>query len=310
MATEKQIQANRLNAERSTGPVTPEGKATVGRNAITHGLRANKFEVLPNEDQAEYQDRLNAWILHYNPTTPVEEELVLRAVNITWKLDRADRFENAQLSRMMADAEDAIMDASKEELDESDNLASFDESNKGERLRRYQLSLHRELIRTVTTLAKFQDQKSKVARAKESNAGIGLKNGASKPNSQVGASKPNSSGAASNVQENSPPPAPATSNTPNKANPTPSGTSNQPQGMPSGKAASSLPSAKIPQTTGTKPAIPNKAEFVRYFQGNADSWGPKSLDLLQELRPKDLGLTPTHRISCEPRQPNSFVQNQ
>jgi hypothetical protein len=38
MATAKQIEANRRNAKRSTGPRTPAGKVTSCRNALRHGL--------------------------------------------------------------------------------------------------------------------------------------------------------------------------------------------------------------------------------------------------------------------------------
>jgi hypothetical protein len=39
MTSEKQIQANRRNARKSTGPKTPEGKDAVRLNANKHGLR-------------------------------------------------------------------------------------------------------------------------------------------------------------------------------------------------------------------------------------------------------------------------------
>ena len=54
MATIKQIEANRRNAQQSTGPKTPEGKAAVRLNALRHGLRARTV-VLPGEQPEEFQ---------------------------------------------------------------------------------------------------------------------------------------------------------------------------------------------------------------------------------------------------------------
>ena len=48
MATDKQIAANRLNAQKSTGPKTPEGRAAVRLNGVEHGLYAETL-VLPGE---------------------------------------------------------------------------------------------------------------------------------------------------------------------------------------------------------------------------------------------------------------------
>jgi len=53
MATEKQIEANRLNAQKSTGPRTPQGKVHVSRNSLRHGMRARAV-VLPKEDEGRF----------------------------------------------------------------------------------------------------------------------------------------------------------------------------------------------------------------------------------------------------------------
>ena len=48
----KQQEANRQNAQHSTGPKTPEGKAAIRFNALTYGLRT-RFSILPDENAAE-----------------------------------------------------------------------------------------------------------------------------------------------------------------------------------------------------------------------------------------------------------------
>lgn len=54
MATEAQIRANRLKAQKSTGPRTPEAKAKVAQNTIQHGFFAKEV-VIKSEDPGEYE---------------------------------------------------------------------------------------------------------------------------------------------------------------------------------------------------------------------------------------------------------------
>jgi hypothetical protein len=57
MSTEAQIKANRLNAQKSTGPKTAEGKAAVAQNAVKHGLFAHE-NVIKCEKQSDWTKRL------------------------------------------------------------------------------------------------------------------------------------------------------------------------------------------------------------------------------------------------------------
>jgi len=59
MATQAQIEANRRNAQKSTGPRTAEGKITAGQNALRHGL-CSKFALMEEEEDEEAQALLQA----------------------------------------------------------------------------------------------------------------------------------------------------------------------------------------------------------------------------------------------------------
>ncbi len=75
MASQRQRKANRLNAEKSTGPRTPGGKARSRRNAITHGLTAREI-VLAHEDPAKFEALSEDLHLRFRPCDGLEEELV------------------------------------------------------------------------------------------------------------------------------------------------------------------------------------------------------------------------------------------
>src|SRR5262245_50915038 len=95
----------RRNSLKSRGPRTPEGKARSRFNAVKHGCRA-RLPILPGEDPAAYQDRLETWVDKFGPRDAVEHYLVERAVLVSWQLDRAHRAEVARLAAELAE-EDA-----------------------------------------------------------------------------------------------------------------------------------------------------------------------------------------------------------
>ena len=62
MASEKQIEANRANAQHSTGPKTPAGKAISRLNALKHGLTAEIAVIRPRElETPAYQTNLPSY---------------------------------------------------------------------------------------------------------------------------------------------------------------------------------------------------------------------------------------------------------
>jgi len=94
MATEKQIAANRANAQKSTGPKTPEGRAAVRLNGLKYGLYAETL-ILPGEDPAEFDALLDRFHAEHQPATPTEEAFVSQIVMATWRRARIQRMEAA-----------------------------------------------------------------------------------------------------------------------------------------------------------------------------------------------------------------------
>jgi hypothetical protein len=101
MTSIRQIEANRRNALRSTGPNTEEGKRRTRRNAVRHGLCAETvIEIV--EDIEDYRAFEAAIIADYDAQTAVERELVLRLASLLWRLRRATAIET-DLLRIQAE---------------------------------------------------------------------------------------------------------------------------------------------------------------------------------------------------------------
>ena len=95
MSSLKQIQANRLNALKSTGPKTSEGKERSRCNAIRHGLTAETV-IVGFEDADDYEAFEATVIADYNAELAVERELVLRLASLLWRLRRATGIETSK----------------------------------------------------------------------------------------------------------------------------------------------------------------------------------------------------------------------
>src|SRR4051812_7795276 len=94
MSSPRQIEANRRNALKSTGPTTPEGKRRSRCNAIRHGLTTETV-IAALEDCEDYQAFEAAVISDYDAESAVERELVLRLASVLWRLRRATGIESA-----------------------------------------------------------------------------------------------------------------------------------------------------------------------------------------------------------------------
>ena len=95
MATQPQIDANRRNAQKSTGPVTAAGLNVSRFNALKSGIHA-KSTVIPGESAEELDQLVADYRQQYQPATPEQRFLVDTMVNAEWMLRRYRRVE-AQL---------------------------------------------------------------------------------------------------------------------------------------------------------------------------------------------------------------------
>ena len=84
---DKRKQTSRLNALKSTGPKTPEGKRRSAFNSATHGAYA-KTLILPGENLAEFQELIAAHQETWKPINMIEDILVTEMATTLWRLRR------------------------------------------------------------------------------------------------------------------------------------------------------------------------------------------------------------------------------
>jgi len=83
----RQHEANRQNAQHSTGPTTPAGKAAIRFNALTYGLRT-RATVLPSENAADYSQLWDELEAEWHPQTGTERYHLETMVTSQWLLAR------------------------------------------------------------------------------------------------------------------------------------------------------------------------------------------------------------------------------
>jgi len=92
MATLKQIQANRLNARKSTGPRSAEGNAASRFNVLQSGIDA-RSAVIPDEDPAKFQELAGEYYARFQPENPEESDRLDTLITAVWQLRRLRRVE-------------------------------------------------------------------------------------------------------------------------------------------------------------------------------------------------------------------------
>ncbi len=87
MSSQRQIEANRRNAQKSTGPASVPGKARSSMNALKTGIHAKSL-VLPSENVAELEELIEECYRSLNPATPEARCFVDEFIYCEWNLRR------------------------------------------------------------------------------------------------------------------------------------------------------------------------------------------------------------------------------
>ena len=159
------LAANRANAQKSTGPVTPEGKAKSALNGLVHGLRAETV-VLPGEDAAAFEAVRQEFSDEHQPQTATEYHLIDTMATSRWTLKRAQRQENAVLTQRMRDALAQCDPTDKKACAETREVAMFDGTKEGALRLRYmtaQDNIFNRALRNLMSLRRLRLREEKAA---------------------------------------------------------------------------------------------------------------------------------------------------
>lgn len=160
MTSDKQIQANRRNALKSTGPKTPEGKDAVRLNANKHGLRSQEV-LLPQEDEEALRELDENLRAELQPVGELENLLVDNIVADHWRVRRLRRVEAGvfdwESSSARSDAADSLRP-----LPEGTSMLGLsfirdaNGANAFSKLSRYETAIERSLYRALHELQRLQ----------------------------------------------------------------------------------------------------------------------------------------------------------
>jgi hypothetical protein len=165
MSTEKQIAANHRNAQSSTGPRTPEGKARSSLNAVKHGLTAAQI-LIPSESADDFESHAASFRDRFAPVDSVESFLVDQMIVAAWRLRRT-RFLESKIYAQRAFEVDRHQKEREEELtDAADHIVTgyrreCSGTNSLENISRQETRIERAFYRALYELNRLRNPKGK-----------------------------------------------------------------------------------------------------------------------------------------------------
>jgi hypothetical protein len=164
MASEKQISANRANAQKSTGPVSAEGKAIASHNAVRSGLTGQTV-LLKTDDVAAYDRLIERFTIKFQPFDDEERALVQDLADTEWRLARIAPLEASYLAmgRMELAAEVAAIEdpEQRDQILEAKAASAYAKELRNLTLQQSRLNRHR-TARTLELKALQDKRKERV----------------------------------------------------------------------------------------------------------------------------------------------------
>ncbi len=170
MTSMKQIEANRRNAKKSTGPKTEEGKAKSSMNALKHGLTSQRVWLTEEEKKDFHEFRLGL-LDELEPWGSLETQFVCRIAAQMWRLARVPGIEAEILCKLSWDMVDGVTTSLGDAFHK--DIGTYDGSLG--RLARYEAILDRSLNRLLNEYRKIQaDRRRRERQHAEDWARAGL----------------------------------------------------------------------------------------------------------------------------------------
>ena len=154
MATNKQIEANRRNAQKSTGPRSLEGRARSARNALKDGYTAETV-VLTLEEQPRFDRMHQDFTDQYQPITICEEQYLVEMVWARWRTHRIWNAEGVHLEVEINRAKPTLPPGAS--IHVQAGIVITDQIDKMDKFLRYEQRLTRQFNRAKANLLEAQE---------------------------------------------------------------------------------------------------------------------------------------------------------
>jgi len=156
MSTQQQINANRQNAQHSTGATSPAGKQKSALNSVTHGF-TGQCVVLPEAELEPYRRFSEGLAKELAPVGVNEEALVYSIIDNRWRMYQIANMEAAMYALGFLNNASKFPNESAERAAAMCRLITLEEKQKElDRLHRYESRLNRQANKDLQQLNQLQ----------------------------------------------------------------------------------------------------------------------------------------------------------